>query len=286
MEHFDLQKGIFETPPHQQPRSEELAGDLGSHALRLVEHEQQAPNTARAVGAVALAGVAVGSIEPSGQPAAVVAEEAGRLLHRAQAGEREAFAELYRHYVGPLTRYVTRRVRDWERHAVPDIVQDAFCAALADMPNAGGEDVRGWLMAHATKAYNQHSWSWRRYTRTAYRQFDEARTAGSSASDSWAEPASAAGEPVTVHREVMAQALARLPPDHRRAVQLRYLEELPRDLTAEVLSRTPEAVRMLERRGLARLREELGQEAEAGTPVVASTHSATSQRGRADKPDN
>jgi RNA polymerase sigma-70 factor (ECF subfamily) len=132
------------------------------------------------------------------------------------------------------------------------------------------EDFRAWLMAHATKAYNQHNWSWRRYTRTAYRQYHEPRATGTADPAAWAGATPHTDESMPVHEADVAQVLTRLRPEQRRAVQLRYLDEIPRDLTAEALGRTPEAVRMLERRGLARLREEFGDRAStprSATPV-------------------
>src|SRR2546429_8829065 len=74
------------------------------------------------------------------------------LLHQAQAGDTEAFAELHRLQIERVTRYVSARMRDENRDAIPDVVQDAFCEAFADLPKAHN-DVTGWLLAHAAKAY-------------------------------------------------------------------------------------------------------------------------------------
>ncbi|TMG41348.1 MAG: hypothetical protein E6H90_15605, partial [Chloroflexi bacterium] len=51
------------------------------------------------------------------------------LLHRAQHGDRLAFEHLYRRYVGNVQRYVIVRMRDSDRDAIPDLVQDTFCIA-------------------------------------------------------------------------------------------------------------------------------------------------------------
>src|SRR5256885_5872145 len=62
----------------------------------------------------------------------------------------------YRRYVGNVQRYVIVRMRDWDRDAVPDLVQDTFCIALAEL-HAADPDVLGWLIGagsqslHATR---------------------------------------------------------------------------------------------------------------------------------------
>ena len=57
----------------------------------------------------------------------------------------------------------------------------------------------------------------------------------------------------TTHRRLFA-ALPRLGSDQRRCLHLRYYEGFPADLTACLMGRTPNAVRLLERRALRRLR--------------------------------
>jgi RNA polymerase sigma-70 factor (ECF subfamily) len=59
----------------------------------------------------------------------------------------------------------------------------------------------------------------------------------------------------------MAESLARLPEDQRRAVELHHLKGYSLAQTAEELGRTKSAVASLIFRGLARLRELLGDEA-------------------------
>jgi RNA polymerase sigma-70 factor (ECF subfamily) len=170
------------------------------------------------------------------------------LLHQAQLGDRDAFAELYRAFHGPVTAYVTVRMRDRDRDAVPDLVQEAFCDALAQLHTAL-PDVRGWFIILAAKACIRHDWSRRRYTRAAYAVHDEAtRTDRSLAS---------AATPTRLGRLTFAHALARLTPDQRRAFQLRYIDEYPRDAAARLMHRSIAAVRWLEWKALQRLQVSL-----------------------------
>ncbi len=173
------------------------------------------------------------------------------LLRRAQAGQSDAFAGLYLIFREPVTRYVAARMRHIDRDAVPDLVHDAFCDALASLSSAD-PDVRGWLIRLAAKACTRYDWSRRRYIRAFFAVRDaQLRMAGVDGPDHLPDVPAGVGRVSVVH------ALSRLVPGQRRAVQLRFLDGVPRDLAAQVLDRTPEAVRMLERRALRRLHAEV-----------------------------
>jgi len=173
--------------------------------------------------------------------------DAPALLRRAQAGDTDAFTVLYLAYRDQVTRYVAARMRDRDRDAVPDLVQDAFCDAFAELPNAD-PNVRGWLMRLAARACTRHGWRARRWFRAVYTVRDEL-TRAVPAPYPGHQPAALAGSV----RLDFTHALARLAPGQRQAIQLRYLDGLPRDHAARHMDRTPNAVRMLERRALRRL---------------------------------
>ncbi len=171
--------------------------------------------------------------------------EAIGLVRRAQAGDLEAFGELYRSQRLIVQRYLLSRmrlVRDWD--TVPDLVQETFCEALADLANAH-DNVRGWLFWHATCAFNRYEWSRRRHWRATYASRDAARIAAVSTEDD---------EPGRPERAWLFAVLPRLGSDQRRCVQLRYYEGFPAELVAWLMGRTTNAVRLLERRALRRLR--------------------------------
>jgi RNA polymerase sigma-70 factor (ECF subfamily) len=169
------------------------------------------------------------------------------LLDRAQLGDRDAFAELYLTFREPVTRYVSVRLRGRDPDAIPDLVQETFTGALADLPTAL-LDVRGWFILQAAKACNQHDRSPRRYVRAAYavRDHDPAPVAP------------AAGDPpARLGRITFVHAMARLTAGQRRAIQSRYLDGYPRDAAARLMDRSTEAVRDLERRALRHLQAAL-----------------------------
>jgi RNA polymerase sigma-70 factor (ECF subfamily) len=170
------------------------------------------------------------------------------LLHHAQLGDRDAYAELHRTFREPVTRYVTVRMRDRDRDAIDDLVQDAFTSALAELPTAI-LDVRGWFIIQAAEACTRHDWSRRRYTRAAYALHEQA-----SRTTTGPTPAEPATRP---RRATFVHAMARLTADQRRAIQLRYLDGYPRDAAASLMDRSIEAVRCLERRAIVRLQAAL-----------------------------
>jgi RNA polymerase sigma factor (sigma-70 family) len=170
------------------------------------------------------------------------------LLRLAQAGDRDAFADIYRAHLSLVRRYLTVRLRPFDPGAVDDLVQDTFCAALADLDHAD-EDVRGWLLRLAAKMVVQHRWSTRRYLRAALTIGEQQRRNA----DNPAAPAI----PPPGWRAVV-QALADLQPDERLTVQLRILEAHPRTAAAAVMNCSVHAVSRRQRRALRRLAERLG----------------------------
>jgi RNA polymerase sigma-70 factor (ECF subfamily) len=171
----------------------------------------------------------------------------GDLLRRLHGGDRDAFDQLYRHTADVLTRYVTARLRD--RDAVDDLVQEAFCTALAE-PHRLGEDLLGSMLRLAARAVTRHDWSQRRYLRAAYTVYED-RTAASAADRQVAEERTLA----MLARPGFTHALARLPILQRRVIQLRYYDGYPRDRAAHLMGRSVAAVRDLERRALRRLQD-------------------------------
>jgi RNA polymerase sigma-70 factor (ECF subfamily) len=162
------------------------------------------------------------------------------LLARLHQGDSAAFAELYQRTADRLTRYVAARLR--ARDLVDDVVQEAFCTALAE-PHRISADLIGSMLRLAARAVTAQSWSQRRYLRAAYTVYED-RTAAS-------QPA-----PVTadlLRRPGFRHALAWLTPAQRKAVQLRYLDGYPRDHAARLMQLSVGAVTGLEREGLRRL---------------------------------
>ncbi len=234
METLTLQKGALET--FGQPAlGEELAHQLGSSAVGV---------TVEVTAAEPVQPARHGYREDS--PPEVIA-----LLHQAQAGNTEAFAELYRLHVDRITRYVSARMRNEDRSAIPDVVQDTFCEALAELPSAH-HDVTGLLLAHAAKAYI-------RYARSDRKQERAVRGAKEVVRREYAHgyARNHPGDITVIGYVMLVQALSRLTPSQREVVQRRYLEGQTQKATAVLVGKTLSAVQSAEHRALVKLREEL-----------------------------
>ena len=156
----------------------------------------------------------------------------------------DTFEGMYRRHVGAVTRVVAARTRD--RGAVEDLVQDVFCAVLAD-PALIGADVRGCLLRLAARACTRHTLAQRHYLQAAYTIYrDQAGI------DETSQPTTVS--PAAPNRQRLAHALTRLSDDQRRVVQLRYLAGDPHETVAAVMNRTIGAVKTLEQQALRNLR--------------------------------
>lgn len=153
-----------------------------------------------------------------------------------------AFEDLYTEHAPGLARYVERRVVD---DVVDDLVQDAFLRAmrLADQYTGDAAGVRAWLTGHAACAVGDYLWSARSQKRAAHAVQRERETLPRPAED--------------VTDGALAEALARLPEDQRRCVQLRLLDGLSISTVAQLLGVNPGTVSRRQARALAQLRANL-----------------------------
>jgi DNA-directed RNA polymerase specialized sigma24 family protein len=165
--------------------------------------------------------------------------QAVALLHEAQAGSSDAFAELYNTYRGLITRYVWVRVHN--RDAVDDVVHDTFADALATLVGAD-DDVVSWLLRLASQACYRHMWADRRHIRAAYELHGQPLP-------------TAAPAPDTQRINLLAALIAAAPltDDQRQALQLR-LDGYSREVAATEIDRTSNAMKCLEWHAVRRLR--------------------------------
>jgi RNA polymerase sigma-70 factor (ECF subfamily) len=178
-----------------------------------------------------------------GRRRTITSPQAVDLLHQAQAGSSEAFADLYRLYRDLITRYVWVRVHN--RDAVDDLGHDAFADALAKLATAD-DDVVAWLLRLAAYACNRHLWANRGHLRAAY--------------ELHAQPLVTAAPGPDPHRINLPAALiaaAPLTDDQRQALQLR-LDGYPCEVAAAQKDRGRHAVKCLEWNAVRRLRRIAG----------------------------
>jgi len=198
------------------------------------------------------------------------AEAASELIRRCRKGEapaREQLFDRYRHYLQVLARaQLGRHLRT--KCDPSDIVQQTLLEAYRDFGEFQGcreAELLAWLrriLAHNLFNEARH---FAAQQRDAAREVsleqmqagvDQSSLAlGNCLAADGPSPSHAAAERETTVR--LADALSRLPSDYQMVLLLRVFEELPAEEVAQRMERTAGAVRMLQMRALAALRDEL-----------------------------
>ena len=190
-----------------------------------------------------------------------------KLLARAGTGDPEAIGlllESYRNYLRLLARtQIGAQLR--ARLDPSDLVQETLIDARRDFPQFAGKSERelmSWLrkvLAHKLANHARHHRAGKRDVRQEFSLEDELKLSSVNldrilASEASSPSAHAARRERAV---LLADALARLPPDYREVIVMRHLEGATLPDVAAKIGRTAGAVRMLWVRALERLRLEL-----------------------------
>ena len=166
------------------------------------------------------------------------------LVRRAQAGDAEAFGEIYDHYVGTVHRYVHHRVGD--RTLAEDVTSETFVRALRriDSLSFQGRDVGAWLITIARNIVFDHVKSSR------YRL--EVTTADMRDADTLTDgPEDAVVQRLT--NETLVACIRELGPEQQECLALRFLHGLSVAETAQVMGKRDGAVKALQHRAVRRL---------------------------------
>ena len=174
-----------------------------------------------------------------------------------QAAQRDPrqFEVLYRKYVGQVYSFAVYELGN--HHAAEDATAQVFLQALAALPRfeeraqQGGDPAassfRAWLFQIARHVLSNE--------RRRYRRHPVAPLAAAMSVTDASDPAALAADRDAFERAW--RVIQRLPGDRRRALILRFVEEMPTSQIAAVLGRSEGAVRVLIHRGLRSVAEEL-----------------------------
>jgi RNA polymerase sigma-70 factor (ECF subfamily) len=193
------------------------------------------------------------------------------LIRMAVAGDRTALAQLLYLHHRPLARLLSRQLRFSEKHLVnlEDVQQETYLRAFRDIHSFEGSDCptfARWLSAiaihrlqNAVKAARaqKRNGRWTQVNRTKLGLSSSLDDLAIQLSDHAESPSSAAAR-----REAAAAlqiGLASLPPDQRRAVELRYLDGKTESETAVEMSKTRGAVHGLVVRARVSMRQLMGR---------------------------
>lgn len=178
--------------------------------------------------------------------------DADRPAVEAARRDHGAFDALYRKYVAQVYSFALYETRD--PHAAEDLTEQVFLKALHGLPrfreqgDGDASTFRVWLFRIARNALSNER---RRVRRHPTAPLDEALAIA--ATDDPADEVAT--------RELVARAWAaieRLPEDRRRALTLRFVEEMSAREIGQVMGRSEGAVRVLVHRALHSVAEQLG----------------------------
>jgi RNA polymerase sigma-70 factor, ECF subfamily len=170
----------------------------------------------------------------------------GDLIKRAQAGQSEAFGELYRRYLPRIFGYIRLRV-DAERDA-EDLAETVFLKSFQAIQTY--ED-RGLPFTAFLYKVARHAVVDTYRSRQAHLPLHEAEKNADE---------SPGAESSFVDHEQQAEALAalgRLPERYQEVIRLRVLMDLPTETVATWMGSSPTAVRVLLHRALKALRKSM-----------------------------
>ena len=166
------------------------------------------------------------------------------LVHRAQAGDAEAFGELYDHYVTMVHRYVYHRVGD--RATAEDVTSETFVRALRriDSLSFQGRDVGAWLVTIARNIIRDQvkSSRFRLEVTTADMRDADRATDG---------PEDAVVQHLT--NQQLLECVQQLGSEQQECIVLRFLHGLSVSETAEIMGKKDGAIKALQHRAVRRL---------------------------------
>lgn len=171
------------------------------------------------------------------------------LIRRARQGDSGSITWLFEKYQPVLFRYLYYRVGD--RQNAEDLTSEVFIRMLRALPGYQWQSVpfQSWLFLIARNLAVDY------FRRSGRNEFlSETLQAPDLA------PEVALEETLTHDR--LRQALSRVKDDQREVIILRFILEMPITEAALMLGKSENAIKGLQRRGLARLRSVLGEEAQ------------------------
>jgi RNA polymerase sigma-70 factor (ECF subfamily) len=165
--------------------------------------------------------------------------------------KESAFKEVYSRYIKPVNAYILNRVHN--HHDAEDLTAQVFSQALRHMdPGEPGEpQIAAWLFTSARNASANHARTRKFVATISIEELEEPAADATQENDP--------GRALLAEEELdsLMEAIDRLPAEQRRAMMLRFVEELPHAEIAQALGRTEGSARVLVHRTIATLRKDV-----------------------------
>ncbi len=169
------------------------------------------------------------------------------LIRRAQGGDSDAMAALYRRHVGSITRYISYRVS--EQAVIEDLTAEVFLRMVEGLPRyeITGAPFEAWLYRIAAARVAT-------FYRTRARRPEEALHDSIQSSQAAPEQTLQQDEELTALRD----ALSQLNDEQQTILILRFVERKSHEEVAEILEKSERAVATAQHRALKKLAQLLG----------------------------
>jgi RNA polymerase sigma-70 factor (ECF subfamily) len=165
------------------------------------------------------------------------------LVQRAQAGDAEAFGELYDRYVDQVYRYIAYRVAGSQ--LAEDLTSETFLRALRRIGSFTwqGRDVGAWFVTIARNLIADH------YKSGRYRlELTTDDVTGSGSTPQTDGPENAVLE--AMQNKVLLEAVKQLNAEQQECIVLRFLQGLSVSETAQVMGKNDGAIKALQYRAI------------------------------------
>ena len=169
------------------------------------------------------------------------------LVKRAVGGDSEAFGELYSTYLDKIYRYVFYQVKD--KTAAEDITEEVFIKAWKAIKSCKGKEQTflPWLFRIA---HNHIIDTFRKKKRELSVEMETVADVFDQRLEVEAK----------LERQQLLKVIGRLTPNQRQVIILKFLEGLDNSQIGRVMHRSQGAIRVLQMRALATLRQTLEKE--------------------------
>lgn len=183
------------------------------------------------------------SIAPAYAPAEGDVALTLALVHRAQAGDPDAFGELYDRYVGLVYRYIYYRVGSAQ--VAEDLTSETFLRALRRITSFTwqGRDVGAWFVTIARNLIADH------YKSSRYRlemTTDDVSETGARLTTDGPEDAVLDG----MQNTVLLEAVKQLGAEQQECIVLRFLQGMSVAETAQAMGKNDGAIKALQYRAV------------------------------------
>ena len=177
-------------------------------------------------------------------------EKDHELIKRAQKGDPHAFGELYENYAPVIFRFLFTHLNS--QMDAEDLTGEVFLKAWQSLPRytERGIPFLAFLFRIAKNALVDHYRQNKRLEPKEPDDMDGYKAEGTP------EPGEMVGS--EMEHQNMLRILSKLRPDYKSVLTLRFISGLSPEETAQVMNRSSGAIRVLQHRALAALREKIG----------------------------